>query len=181
MIMKSTSLKIGTTINSKFKKEILRARMIAEPKTLEGNEPDMVKARKNSRRAVFSAATRFIALLIREHILSASSAKDRKHVRSHLGEGRKVFQSFQETLPYVDPVGWKKMQIAWLDAFSNLGSPGIMGVGSIPINLRKIRSSLEIISNYMNKNFINVKKLNRKLEERITLLEEQVEILEEGK
>lgn len=137
----------------KFKSEIARARLIAQPKPKDGEEPDMRKAREAGRRAVFSSATRGVAGLISMHISLAGAAKDRSHVRAHLAEGRKVFQSFAESLPYLDPAGWKGMQVAWLDAFSNLGASGILGAGARPMNIEKIRASTAVISSYMEKNF----------------------------
>ncbi len=138
---------------NKFKNEIARARLIAQPKPKGGEEPDMIGAREAGRRAVFSAATRGIAGLISAHIARAGAEKDREHVRAHLGEGRKVFQAFAESLAYLDPAAWKKMQIAWLDAFSNLGTPGILGAGARPMNIENIRVGTAVISSYMEKNF----------------------------
>jgi cytochrome c peroxidase len=137
----------------KFKNEIAQARLIAQPKAKGGEEPDMAGARKKGRRAVFSAATRGVAGLISMHIDRAGAGKDREHVKAHLEEGRKVFQAFAESLTYLDPAAWKKMQLAWLDSFSNLGTPGILGAGARLMNIKRIRAATSVISSYMGKNF----------------------------
>ena len=47
------------------------------------------------------------------------------------------------------------MQVSWLDAFSYLGSAGVMGAGSRKMDLERIRSALGPIKEYFLKNFHN--------------------------
>ncbi len=135
----------------KFREEIVTARRIAQPA---GEEPDMVKARKLGSRAAFNAATRAVASTLVAHIKKAGVSSGRKAVRKNLVLGRKIFLSFGETLPYLDPKAWKRMQIGWLTAFSNLGTPGIVGVGARPMNVEKIRAEIEPIAAYFTRNFV---------------------------
>ncbi len=135
----------------KFREEIAAARRIAQPA---GEEPDMVKARKQGSRAAFNAATRAVASTLAAHIKKAGAASDRETVRKHLEESRKIFLSFAEALPYIDPSAWREMQIGWLTAFSSLGTPGVLGAGARPMNVRKIRAEIEPIAEYFRKNFV---------------------------
>lgn len=138
----------------KFRNEVAAARRIAEPKAKDGEEPDMVEARKKGSRAVFKAATRAVASSLTWHLEQAQSSKDRKVVRKHLDEGRKIFQAFRDTLPYLDGKAWKRMQIEWLDAFSALGAKGIAGIGGRPMNLKVIRTQTASIGKYFQANFV---------------------------
>jgi hypothetical protein len=131
----------------KFRAEIAAVRQETKGEPMPGSR----EMREKSRRAVFSAATRAVASLIVAHVQKAGSSGSRKTVKAHLRAGRQVTRAFADTLPYLDPEGWKGMQVAWLDAFSNIGTPGVMGVGARPMNIGRIRAGTVPITAYLSK------------------------------
>ncbi len=137
----------------KFSEELVTGRRVAHPLARGDEEPDMVAARRNGRRLVFSLATRGVTLLLISRIDRIKPGSKRSEVKNHLNEARRVFLAFAETLPHLDPKGWKKMQIHWLEANSHLGAAGVMGIGARPMNLEKIRENTAFIRRYFYSNF----------------------------
>ena len=137
----------------KFAEDLATAKRVAQPVARGDEEPDMVAARKNGSRLVFSLATRGVASLLIFHLDEIKSDSSRTEVKNRLNEARRIFQAFAETLPHLDPAAWKKMQIHWLEASSHLGAAGVMGIGARPMNLEKIRESTAFIRGYFHSNF----------------------------
>ena len=137
----------------KLSKELAIAKRVALPVARDDDELDMVAARKNGSRLVFSLATRGVASLLISHLDGIKSDSSRAEVKNRLNEARRVFQAFAETLPHLDPAAWKKMQIHWLEASSHLGAAGVMGIGARPMNLGKIRENTAFIRRYFHSNF----------------------------
>ena len=137
----------------KFSEDLATAKRVAQPVARGDEEPDMVAARKNGSRLVFSLATRGVASLLISHLDGIKAGLGRTEVRSRLNKARRIFQAFAETLPHLDPRAWKKMQIHWLEASSHLGAAGVMGIGARPMNLEIIRESTTFIRGYFHSNF----------------------------
>ncbi len=138
-----------------FLRAISEAQRVAHPKPKNGEEPDMVAARIQGSRKVFEAATRAVSRLLVSGIERAVASSDQRTIKKRLSEARQIFRAFEEVLPYFDKKAWKRMQVSWLDAFSYLGSAGVMGAGSRKMNLEGIRSALGPIKEYFLKNFHN--------------------------
>ncbi|MDE0332132.1 MAG: hypothetical protein OXL41_09710 [Nitrospinae bacterium] len=137
----------------KFSEELAVAKRVAQPVATGDGEPDMVAARKNGSRLVFSLATRGVASLLISHLDGIKPDSGRTEVKSRLNEARRIFQAFAETLQHLDPEAWKKMRIHWLEANSHLGAAGVMGIGARPMNLEKIRENTLFIRRYFYSNF----------------------------
>ena len=137
----------------KFLKELTIAKRVAQPVAKGDEEPDLVAARKNGSRLVFSLATRGVASLMISHLDAIKADSDRAEVKKHLSQARRISQAFAEALPHLDPKAWKKMQIHWLEASSHMGAAGVMGIGAKPMNLKKIRESISFIRGYIHVNF----------------------------
>ena len=148
------ALRVGNSHGAqKLSKELAIARRVAQPVARGDEALDMVAARKNGSRLVFSLATRGVASLLISHLDGIKSDSSRTEVRNRLNEARRVFQAFAETLPHLDPEAWKRMQIHWLEASSHLGAAGVMGIGARPMNLGKIRENTAFIRRYFHSNF----------------------------
>ena len=137
----------------KFSEELARAKRVAQPVAKNDEAPDLVAARKNGSRLVFSLATQGVASLLVSHLDGIKVGSGRAEVRSRLNEARRISEAFAETLPHLDPEAWKKMQIHWLEASSHLGAAGVMGIAARPMNLEKIRESTAFIRRYFHSNF----------------------------
>ncbi len=137
----------------RFSEELAVAKRVAQPVARGDEEPDMVTARKNGSRLVFSLATRAVASLLISHLDAIKANSDRAEVKSLLNEARRISRAFAETLPHLDPEAWKKMQIHWLEASSHLGAAGVMGIGARPMNIKKIHRSTVFIRRYFHANF----------------------------
>ena len=137
----------------KFSEDLAIAKRVAQPVARGDEEPDLVAARKNGSRLVFSLATRTVASLLIFHLDGIEAGLSRTEVKNRLNEARRIFQAFAETLPHLDPEAWKKMQIHWLEASSHLGTAGVMGIGARPMNVEKIRESTAFIRGYVHSNF----------------------------
>ncbi len=114
---------------------------------------DMTAARENGRRLVFGLLTRGVAALLIARLDQVRPNATRAEVRSRLAEARKISDAFAEALPYLDPQGWKKMRIHWLEARSHSGAGGVMGIGARAMNVAKIQENTAAIRRYFTANF----------------------------
>ena len=145
--------KVNSSGVKKFLEDLANAKRVAQPVVRADEEPDMVAARKMGSRLVFSLSTRGVASLLISHLDGIKAGSGRTEVKNRLDEARRVFLAFAEALPYLDPEGWKRMQIHWLEANSNLGAAGVMGIGARPMNIVKIRENIAFIRQYFHSNF----------------------------
>ena len=136
-----------------FRKELAAVRRAARPAAKDGGKPDATAAREKGRRLVFSLATRGVSALLVSHLDRIKANSGRAEVESRLNEARRISRAFSETLPHLDPAGWKRMEIHWLEARSHLGAAGVLGAGARPMNLGKIRENLSFIRRYFHSNF----------------------------
>ncbi len=146
--------RVDSKRNTIFRAELAEARSIALARALEDEEPDLVAARERGRRAVFRATTRAVAALVVRHLELARGATEPHEAARHLREARQLFDAFADVLPHYDPAGWKRLGIHWLQAFSQLGSRGILGIGAKPPNLPVLRSELEAVARYVTRNYL---------------------------
>ncbi len=137
----------------RFRIQIEDARKIAEPAAKDDEEPDRVAAREKGRRITFTLSTRAMSSLLVRVIRRIGPAAGRREVDPLLREARKIFKAFADTLPYYDPAAWKDMQLSWLEAFSRLGTPGVLKVGARSMDASGIRASLSLIAAYFEENF----------------------------
>ena len=140
--------------NAVFRAELAEARSIALPRTRSDGESDLVEAREKGRRAVFSAATRGVAALLVRHLQLAREATEPEQAATHLRAARQLFEAFADVLPHYDPAAWKRLGVHWLQAFSQLGSRGILGAGAKPPNLPVLRSEVLAIADYITRNYL---------------------------
>ena len=137
----------------RFRIQIEDARKIAEPAAKDDGGPGRVAAREKGRRITFTLSTRAMSSLLVRVIRRIGPAAGRREVNPLLREARKIFKTFSDTLPYYDPDAWKDMQLSWLEAFSRLGTPGVLKVGARPMDASGIRASLSLIAAYFEENF----------------------------
>ncbi len=137
----------------KFSEGLAIARRVAQPVATGDEEPDMVVARKNGSRLAFSLVTRGVASLLISRLDGIKADSNREEVKSRLNEARRISQAFADALPHLDPEGWKRLQVHWLEANSNLGVAGVMGIGARPMTPEKIRESIAFIRRYFHSNF----------------------------
>ncbi len=145
--------RIDTKSGEIFRQKIQSARKIVQPGISNGEEPDLVAAREEGRRAVFTASTRCVARLIISLIGRIKPGADRQTVEQSLEEARKVTLAFADTLPHTDPKAWREIQLSWLDANSKLGTPGILKLGTRTMDIKGIRTALSQTKKYMDQNF----------------------------
>lgn len=137
----------------KFSEGLAIAKRVAQPVARGDEEPDMVVARKNGSRLAFSLGTRGVASLLISRLDGIKADSSRAEVKNRLNEARRISQAFADALPHLDPEGWKRLQVHWLEANSHLGAAGVMGIGARPMNLEKIRESIAFIRRYFHSNF----------------------------
>ena len=82
----------------KFSEDLAIAKRVAQPVARGDEEPDLVAARKNGSRLVFSLATRTVASLLIFHLDGIEAGLSRTEVKNRLNEARRIFQAFAETL-----------------------------------------------------------------------------------
>ncbi|MCH9034985.1 MAG: hypothetical protein IID42_10855, partial [Planctomycetes bacterium] len=115
---------------------------------------DRPPTREHKRRAVFELCTRAVARNLVAAIEEATRvAPDRERAGQWLSEAQAVFASFADTLPYIDPKGYRTLGEAFLSASHAMGSDGLMGHGRTPFDLPTFRSKLGTISSYISANF----------------------------
>ena len=137
----------------KFSADLAIAKRVAQPVGRGDEEPDMVVARKNGSRLAFSLVTRGVTSLLISRLDGIKADSSREEVKSRLNEARRISRAFADALPHLDPEGWKRLQVHWLEANSHLGAAGVMGIGARPMNLGKIRESTAFIRGYFHLNF----------------------------
>lgn len=147
--------RIDTQAGEDFHKKIQAARKIVQPRVRNGEKTDMVAAREDARRTIFSASTRSVAHLIISLIGQIGPGTNRQTIEQSLQEARQITLAFADTLPYLDPKAWREIQLSWLEANSKLGTPGILKLGTRTMDIQGIRSALSQIKEYMTQNFVN--------------------------
>ena len=125
-----------------------------------GNETsvsDSPPTRERKRRAVFELCTRAVTRTLVASIERAIRvAPDRQRARRWLSEAQAVFAAFADTLPYIDPDGYRASGEAFLSASHAMGTEGLMGRGRVPFDLPTFSSKLRTVSSYMSANFGDV-------------------------
>jgi len=115
---------------------------------------DDPQTRERKRRAVFELCTRAVArnmvALIDEAI---RVAPDRELAAERLGEAQAVLAAFADTLPHIDPEGYRSLGKAFLSASHAIGTDGLMGHGRVSFDLPTFRSELETVAAYVRANF----------------------------
>ncbi|MCZ6683804.1 MAG: hypothetical protein O7B26_11550, partial [Planctomycetota bacterium] len=120
----------------------------------EGSVSDSSPTRESKRRAVFELCTRAVGRTLVASLEEAMRvAPDRERAAQRLSEAQSVFDAFGDTLPYLDPDGYRESGEAFLSASHAMGTAGLMGHGQAPFDSSTFRSKLETITVYINANF----------------------------
>ncbi|MCH7491930.1 MAG: hypothetical protein IID05_14700, partial [Gemmatimonadetes bacterium] len=115
---------------------------------------DAGPVRERKRRAVFELCTRAVGRTLVASIEEAIRvAPDRERAGQWLSEAQAVFAAFADTLPYLDPDGYRASGEAFLSASHAMGTAGLMGHGQVPFDSSTFRSKLQTIAVYIRANF----------------------------
>ncbi len=146
--------KVDQARGAAYAREIAAARKVAMPTD---EDADPIEGRENGRRMVFQASTRAVSDLICRHLALAEASDKRPVVTRHLQTARRVYAAFAVVIPTTDPQASQRLGLNWLEAFTQLGSPGIMGVGSKKMNHAALVAQIKPISAYLNASYQNFK------------------------
>ncbi len=92
--------------------------------------PDAPPDREHKRRAVFELCTRAVSRTLVASLEEAIRvAPDRERARQGLIEAQAAFAAFADTLPFLDPEGYRALGEAFLSASNAMGTDGLMGQG----------------------------------------------------
>lgn len=106
------------------------------------------------RQAVFSAATRLIALRIEEE-LDRSLAPDSANPLAAIATARELYRAFADHIRAADPAAARAIGIAWLDLNSAAGSAGVLGAGVADADRDRMLAARAVISDYLKPNYID--------------------------
>lgn len=110
--------------------------------------------KQKDRQGVYAAATRLIASRINEELDNALRADNAAASKLAISNARELYRSFADHIAAVDSTGSKELGLAWLNMSSSVGSSGILGAGEVPMDLDSMRAARNIISSYLDKNYL---------------------------
>lgn len=113
-----------------------------------------VETRKARARQVFELSTCAVEATLTLCLDSVQKSLNNRAVAKHeLTEARQIWAAFEHEVKHADPVAFARLGEAWLEANSAMGSAGVLGVGVVPIDEAKVKSSTRQIAEYLIANF----------------------------
>ena len=109
---------------------------------------------QRDRQALFSEATRLIALRIEEELDRAIDANDPTTARQAVQTGREIYRAFADGVKAAGTEGARDIGIAWLDLNSSTGSSGVLGAGAKHADRETLVAAAAVISNYLKQNYL---------------------------
>lgn len=125
--------------------------MIQAERTVSLETPSM---RKRSAKTIFEASTIAVSQGIDAHLKLATKALgDHEEATAHFEIARQIFKAFEHEVKFSDAKMYRTLGAAWLEASSAMGSPGILGVGSVPVDIEVFSSAVNTILQYVDGNY----------------------------
>ncbi len=110
--------------------------------------------RRKSSKALFELSTEALAHGLAAHLAYArSQITNYEEALSHFEIARYIFVAFEHELKATDSAMHRELGFAWLDASSALGSPGLLGVGTIPADVERFGDASKTITEYILANY----------------------------
>lgn len=110
--------------------------------------------RQSSAKAVLEFSTQAVVEGFEAHLeLAAQSIGNNEEATTHLEIARKIFSAFEHEIKWSDAEMYPKLGQAWLQAFSSLGTSGILGVGQVPADIEMYRLAQAVLVGYVSQNY----------------------------
>jgi len=125
---------------------IAKATVKSDPE--KGIEP---MPRRQAAAQVFELSTRVIPVLVRHHLKETEKKLgDRVAALTELKKAQGIWQAFEDTLSVVDPEAYRAQGMAWLQMASALGTPGLLGAGTVPPERENFRKQAQVVLDYLD-------------------------------
>jgi cytochrome c peroxidase len=110
--------------------------------------------RQQAAATIFQSVTRAVSEIVRHHIEAAEDKiGDRAAALQQLRVAQGVWAAFEDGVRATDPDGHRQLGDAWLRMPTALGSPGLLGHGTIPPDRATFESEAREIISYVAANF----------------------------
>jgi cytochrome c peroxidase len=109
---------------------------------------------KQDRQAVYTAATRLIALRIEEELDAALIAGDPASAQQAMAEAKELYRAFADHIKAADPAAARTLGRAWLELNNAAGSTGVLGAGAKPQDSDAMTAARTVISSYLTQNYL---------------------------
>ena len=109
---------------------------------------------QEDRQALFSKATRLIALRIEEELDRALIAENPTAARQAVQTGRELYRAFADGVKAADPGSARDIGFAWLELSSGAGSSGVLGAGAFTADRETMVTAGAVISDYLERNYL---------------------------
>jgi len=107
-----------------------------------------------NRQALFEAATRATAQLIRKTLTDAADTlKTPGKAHQKVLEAQTLYRAFGEFVDQADPEAGKRLGIAWLELTSSVGTGGVLGAGAVAPEIEVFAAARKQIEDYLVANF----------------------------
>jgi cytochrome c peroxidase len=106
------------------------------------------------RQAVFSEATRLIAVRINEELDEALAAETPAAAQQAVGAAQELYRAFADHIAAADPDAAREIGLAWLEMASATGSTGVLGVAVVQPDRDAMQASRAVISDYLAANYL---------------------------
>lgn len=112
------------------------------------------QTRKAAVAAAFEVATRLVARTIEHHVDAArSSLENHASASRHLAEARQIWAAFEPVIRATDPEAHRTLGECWLEMWSALGSPGVLGKGTVAPKRALFASESEELVTFLETNY----------------------------
>jgi hypothetical protein len=131
-------------------REIITAATIPADEEL-GVEP---LPRRTAASRIFQLATHAVTEIGKAELHRAyGSLNDFDSAKAALRRSQGSFEAFGDVLRAADPQAYRQIGVQWLDLFSALGSPGLLGEGAAPADSKRFENAGKEVLAYMEANF----------------------------
>ena len=121
-----------------------------------GIKPDGIldAVAREDRQAVFTEATRLVALRIEEELDRALAAEEPAKARQALRTAGELYRAFEDGIAAADPEAARRIGLAWLELNSSTGSAGLLGAGAFSADRDTLEAARAVISSYLAENYL---------------------------
>ena len=109
---------------------------------------------REDRQAVFTEATRLVALRIEEELDRTLAAEEPAKARQALRTAGELYRAFEDGIAAADPEAARRIGLAWLELNSSTGSAGLLGAGAFSADRDTLEAARAVISSYLAENYL---------------------------
>jgi hypothetical protein len=112
--------------------------------------------RKETARGIFEQSTEAVAHTLTLHLEATRNAlTDQARARDIFEVARQLWAAFEYEIKTADPTMHRELGGAWLRCSSAIGSPGLAGIGAVPVDIEIFDAESKRIADYVTENFRN--------------------------